>query len=95
MIFGVMFRSFNSLLQRLIDPTVFAVAQTRYFAQFTSVNLSMLIIGISVMLVSTVWIWRMHYQLDVRIFSINASTRLLCVVRPTLIMNVVVLSGAI
>ncbi|WP_257390478.1 iron chelate uptake ABC transporter family permease subunit [Snodgrassella alvi] len=76
MIFGVMFRSFNSLLQRLIDPTLFAVAQTRYFAQFTSVNISMLIIGISVMLVSTVWIWRMRYQLDVLMLGRNTSIAL-------------------
>lgn len=76
MIFGVMFRSFNSLLQRLIDPTLFTVAQTSYFAQFTSVNVTMLIIGMSIMLFSTVWIWRMRYQLDVLMLGRNASIAL-------------------
>nr|WP_257389792.1 iron chelate uptake ABC transporter family permease subunit [Snodgrassella alvi] len=76
MIFGVMFRSFNSLLQRLIDPTLFSVAQTSYFAQFTSVNISMLIIGMAVMLISTLWIWRLRYQLDVLMLGRNASIAL-------------------
>lgn len=75
-IFGVMFRSFNSLLQRLIDPTLFTVAQTSYFAQFTSVNVTMLMIGITVMLISTIWIWRMRYQLDVMMLGRNASIAL-------------------
>lgn len=65
MIFGVMFRSLNSLLQRMLDPAAFTVAQIQYFAQFTSVNVPLLIMGLLVMLFSAVWIWRMRYQLDV------------------------------
>ena len=76
MIFGVMFRSINSLLQRLIDPTLFAVAQTSYFAQFTSVNLDLLIIGLIIMLISIIWIWKMRYQLDVLMLGRNAGIAL-------------------
>lgn len=75
-IFGVMFRSFNSLLQRLIDPTLFAVAQSSYFAQFTSVNVTLLAIGILVMFFSIIWIWGMRYQLDVLMLGRNITLAL-------------------
>lgn len=76
MIFAVMFRSCNSLLQRLLDPTMFTVAQTSYFAQFTSVNVSTLSIGIIIMLLSIVWIWRMRFQLDVLMLGRDATIAL-------------------
>lgn len=63
-IFGVMFRSINSLLQRLIDPTQFVTAQISYFAQFTTVNPVLLAIGMAIMAISAVWIWRMRSSLD-------------------------------
>lgn len=63
-IFGVMFRSINNLLQRLIDPAQFVTAQVSYFAQFTSVNPILLGIGMAIMVVSAVWIWRMRHPLD-------------------------------
>ncbi|WP_051940316.1 iron chelate uptake ABC transporter family permease subunit [Stenoxybacter acetivorans] len=64
-IFGVLFRSINSLLQRLIDPNQFAVAQTGYFAQFTTVNTTLLIIGMLVMSMSFFGIWRLCRRLDI------------------------------
>lgn len=76
MIFGVMFRSCNSLLQRLLDPTVFTVAQTSYFAQFTSVKVSMLCIGSIIMLLSFIWIWRLRKQLDVLMLGRDATIAL-------------------
>lgn len=41
-IFGVLFRSFTSLLQRMIDPTEFAVLQDASFASFNSVDPTLL-----------------------------------------------------
>lgn len=41
-IFGVLFRSFTNLLQRMIDPTEFAVLQDASFASFNSVDPTLL-----------------------------------------------------
>lgn len=75
-IFGVMFRSVNSLLQRLIDPTQFVTAQVSYFAQFTSVNPVLLSIGMVIMIISAVWIWRMRYSLDLLMLGRNQAISL-------------------
>lgn len=64
-IFGVLFRSLNNLLKRLIDPTDFAVAQGSSFASFTTADPMLLTIGTVCTLVSAVWIWRRQHQLDV------------------------------
>ena len=76
MIFGVMFRSLNSLLQRMLDPAAFTVAQIQYFAQFTSVNIKLLGIGMVIMPLSAIWIWRMRFRLDVLLLGRNAATAL-------------------
>lgn len=64
-IFGVLFRSLNNLLQRMIDPEEFAVAQSSSFASFNSVNNTLLWIGGIVALLSAVWIWQQRHKLDV------------------------------
>ncbi|WP_233114054.1 iron chelate uptake ABC transporter family permease subunit, partial [Aggregatibacter actinomycetemcomitans] len=56
-IFGVLFRSLNNLLQRMIDPNEFAVAQGSSFASFNTVNPILLWIGTAITLISAVWIW--------------------------------------
>lgn len=53
-IFGVLFRSFTSLLQRMIDPTDFAVLQDTGFASFNSVDPTL--VGLSAAIVGTVLI---------------------------------------
>lgn len=63
-IFGVLFRSLNNLLQRMIDPTEFAVSQGSSFAQFNTINSHILWIGIAIALLSSLWIWRQRHQLD-------------------------------
>lgn len=64
-IFGIFFRSVSSLLQRMIDPEEFAVAQAYTFASFNSVNPKLLGIGAVVLLAGTVFVWRERYRLDV------------------------------
>lgn len=64
-IFGILFRSLSSLLQRMIDPEEFAVAQAYTFASFNSINPQLLAIGAVVLLASMVFIWRERYRLDV------------------------------
>ncbi len=51
-IFGVLFRSLTSLLQRMIDPTDFAVLQDTGFASFNSVDTTL--VGLSAGIVITV-----------------------------------------
>lgn len=63
-IFGVLFRSLNNLLQRMIDPEEFAVAQGSSFASFNSVNPTLLTIGVAIALASSVWIWQKRHKLD-------------------------------
>ncbi|WP_373795789.1 iron chelate uptake ABC transporter family permease subunit [Neisseria dentiae] len=64
-IFGILFRSLSSLLQRLIDPEEFAVAQAYTFASFNSVNQQMLAISAAILFISAFWIWRERFRLDV------------------------------
>lgn len=64
-IFGLLFRSLTNLLERMIDPTEFAVAQGASFAQFNTVNSRVLWIGIGLALLSACWIWRQRHRLDV------------------------------
>ena len=64
-IFGVLFRSLNNLLQRMIDPEEFAVAQSTSFASFNTVNPTLLWISVGITILSAYWIWLNHHKLDV------------------------------
>lgn len=64
-IFGVLFRNLNNLLQRMIDPDEFAIVQTSSFADFNTIKIELLYIGMTVALLSFIWIWRQRHQLDI------------------------------
>lgn len=68
-IFGVLFRSLNNLLRRIIDPTEFAVAQGSSFASFNTVNVDLLILGGVIITACGIWIWQQRYKLDVLLFG--------------------------
>lgn len=68
-VFGVLFRSLSSLLQRLIDPEEFAVAQSATFASFNSVNTQMLAYSGVLMLISVPFLWRERHRLDVHLLG--------------------------
>ncbi len=68
-VFGVLFRSINNLLQRMIDPEEFAVAQSSSFASFNSPNPTLLYIGVTITLLSAFWIWQQRHQLDVLLLN--------------------------
>lgn len=58
-IIGVLFRSITGLLQRMIDPTDFAVLQDTGFASFNAVDPTLVgISGVIVALVSFIVVWR-------------------------------------
>ncbi|MEG9489250.1 iron chelate uptake ABC transporter family permease subunit [Mannheimia indoligenes] len=64
-IFGVLFRSLNNLLQRMIDPTEFAVAQGSSFASFNITTPTLLWTGLGIALLCSIWVWRQRHKLDI------------------------------
>lgn len=64
-IFGVLFRSLNNLLQRMIDPEEFAIAQSTSFASFNTANPTLLWISVSITILSACWIWHHRHKLDI------------------------------
>lgn len=75
-IFGILFRSLSALLQRLIDPEEFAVAQAYTFASFNTVNKEMLGIGALVLLAGSVFVWRERHRLDVYLLGRSQAVNL-------------------
>lgn len=75
-IFGILFRSLSSLLQRLIDPEEFAVAQAYTFALFNTVNQDILMIGATVVLAASFFIWRERHCLDVHLLGRDQAVNL-------------------
>lgn len=75
-IFGVLFRSLSSLLQRMIDPEEFAVAQANTFASFNTVNTHLLSIGGIIVAISAVVLWHERYRLDVHLLGRDQVTNL-------------------
>lgn len=70
-IFGVLFRSLNKLLQRMIDPTEFAIAQGSYFASFNLTTPNLLWIGTVIAILSAFWIWQQRHKLDILLLGQN------------------------
>lgn len=75
-IFGVLFRSLNGLLQRLLDPARFVTAQTSHFASFTTIHPILLLTGLLIALASAYCLWRMRHALDLLLLGRNAATAL-------------------
>lgn len=63
-IFGLLFRSLTSFMQRLIDPSEFAIVQGTMFAQFSGINRVELMTSICLLVPILVWIWRHCPVLD-------------------------------
>lgn len=72
-IFGVLFRSLNNLLQRMIDPTEFAIAQGSSFASFNLTTPILLWIGAMIAVLSAIWIWLQRHKLDVLLLGQHQS----------------------
>ena len=75
-IFGVLFRSLSSLLQRMIDPEEYAVAQTAMFASFNTVNTKLLGFGGAIAVASMPVLWRERHRLDVHLLGRDQVTNL-------------------
>ena len=75
-VFGVLFRSFSSLMMRMIDPTEFGVLQDSLFASFNAADSYLLTIsGVVVCLISG-FIFRYHHQFDVMALGKPIATNL-------------------
>lgn len=68
-VFGVLFRSLSSLMQRLINPNDYAVLQDVLFAGFNKVDQSLLIVSTLAVLAMGLWVWRLLPALDVLILG--------------------------
>lgn len=64
-VFGILFRSVSSLMQRLISPDDFLILQARVFATFNTVDETLLPLAGGLVLVLVMILWRMRRVLDV------------------------------
>lgn len=64
-IFGVLFRSVSTFIQRLLDPNEFVVLQDRLFASFTTVDEQLLLISTTLVALVSVVAWRIAHTFDV------------------------------
>ncbi len=75
-IFGIFFRSITGLLQRLMDPEAFAVAQAFSYAWFNSFNRQLLWPALLVVLISVPLLWRERHRLDVHLLGRDQAVNL-------------------
>ena len=75
-IFGIFFRSITGLLQRLMDPEAFAVAQAFSYASFNSFNRQLLWPALLVVLISVPLLWRERHRLDVHLLGRDQAVNL-------------------
>ncbi|MBO6792167.1 MAG: iron chelate uptake ABC transporter family permease subunit [Dinoroseobacter sp.] len=64
-VFGLMFRSLTSFIQRLIAPSEFAMIQGAMFAQFSGINRVELRAASLLLLMVLIWLWPRMAVLDV------------------------------
>ena len=62
---GTLLRSLQQLLTRIMDPTAFLQLQTHLFASFSSIRPELLTVSTVLVVVGTVWVWRLRHRLDV------------------------------
>ncbi|MCP2040238.1 iron complex transport system permease protein [Neisseria sp. HSC-16F19] len=75
-IFGVLFRSLSALIQRLIDPEEFAVAQANTYASANTIHSEMLAVAAVVIVISALFVWRERHRLDVYMLGREQSINL-------------------
>ncbi len=73
LIFGVLFRSLQSLLARLVDPNDFAVAQSMSFANFNNVRTDLLIFATILTVIAAVIGWRARHVLDIMALGVDSA----------------------
>lgn len=64
-VFGILFRSLNGFIQRILDPNEFMVLQDRFFASFNSVSPTLLSISAVIILIQGLALLRLSRCFDV------------------------------
>ena len=64
-VFGILFRSITSFLQRIIDPNEFLVLQDRMFASFNNADSDLLLVSAVLIGLASLAGWRILHTLDV------------------------------
>lgn len=64
-VFGVLFRSLSGFMQRIIDPNEFVLLQDRLFANFNTVDGSLLAVSAAAIVMVSVIGWRLMHVYDV------------------------------
>jgi iron complex transport system permease protein len=64
-VFGVLFRSLATLLQRVLDPNEFSALQDLLFASFNSIDVGLLGVTGGVVAIACAWLLSVHRTLDV------------------------------
>jgi iron complex transport system permease protein len=72
-VFGLLFRSLATLMQRLIDPNEFMVLQDKLFATFNAPSLQLLLVSAVVLVVVLVAVWRITDVFDAMALGRDAS----------------------
>ena len=62
---GVFFRSLSNLMQRMLDPDLFAVLQDRFFASFNTINADILTLSAIIVAAVALYGWRLMHVFDV------------------------------
>lgn len=62
---GVFFRSISNLIQRMLDPNLFAVLQDRFFASFNTINSDILIMSVVIVVAVSLYGLRFIHVFDV------------------------------
>ena len=75
-IFGVLFRSVTSFLQRLIDPNDFVVAATSSMASFNAINGDLLLVSSAIMALGLTATWYLRFDLDIMALGRDVSINL-------------------
>lgn len=75
-IFGVLFKSLSSFINRLIDPNDFLMLQTEMFASFNTINTSILYLTTVITAILAFIIWRWRFVLDIMMLGRNQSINL-------------------
>jgi len=93
---GVFFRSISNLMQRMLDPNLFAVLQDRFFASFNTINSDILIMSAVIVVAVSLYGLRFIHVFDVlslgRDPAINLGVDHQRVVRKVLFMVTVLVS---
>jgi iron complex transport system permease protein len=64
-VFGILFRSLSSFLQRLLDPNAFQVLQDTLFASFSNIDTTLLGVSLALTAAASLMLWRIGHVFDV------------------------------